>query len=155
MTSSANASGTKMRRLSCSIGVRLPFCSATGAQAPAFDAASRTLTPPLADSPHLIIGPAPAARGPATHPTVRDLLRARYPQCYFRDHAFGGPDWASRTRSEINATTQGNPALEVLDDMARELLDDRFGLHFHVEDRPVDVWAVVIAPRTGTLGRGL
>jgi uncharacterized protein (TIGR03435 family) len=128
-----------------------------GAQAPAFDAASikPSPPPPVGFSPVVRIGPQPGGRWIATMSTVFDLLRSLYPQNYFNGHDFGGPDWATRARFDINAVAEGDPSREMLNDMARQLLKDRFGLQFHVEDRPVDVWAMVIASRTGTRGVGL
>src|SRR5438045_1072393 len=107
-----------MRRMFAAAAALL-LIETVGAQAPAFDAASIKLTPPLDDSPRVNIGPQPGGRWIATNSTVYDLLRTLYPQYYFRNHSFGGPDWTARTRFEINASAGGNPSRETLNEMAR------------------------------------
>jgi uncharacterized protein (TIGR03435 family) len=90
----------------------------------------------------------------ATNMDLSDILIYLYPQYSWYNVDFGGPDWTERVGFDINAVATGNPSRETLDEMARQLLKDRFGLQFHVEERPMDVYAMVVA-RTGSLGRGL
>jgi uncharacterized protein (TIGR03435 family) len=120
-----------------------------------FDAVSVKLSPPLDSTPRMRIGPQPGGRWIATNAPVSLLLSTLYPQYFFLNHDFGGPEWVLRTNFDINAVASGNPSREALNEMAREMLRDRFRLQFHVEHRPVDIYAMVIASRNGTLGRGM
>src|SRR4051812_12666486 len=99
-----------------------------GAQAPMFDAASikPSAPPPVGFSPTVRIGPQPGGRWIATSSTVHDLLRSLYAQYTFRNHDFGGPDWARRMRFDITAVAGQNASRDALNDMARELLKTRF-----------------------------
>ena len=68
------------------------------------------------------------------------------------DRIFGAPDWVKTTRYDIEAKVAAPdiPALEKLTTEQRrlmicELLQDRFGLKFHHEQKEIPVYALVIA----------
>jgi uncharacterized protein (TIGR03435 family) len=117
-----------MRLLFTTIALSVSLLGSLDAQAPAFDVASVKLTPPLTGSPHVRIGPQPGNRWIATQSTVADLLRSLYPKNSFLGHDFGGPPWTDRTRFNVSAVAAGNVSRDMLNDMARELLRERFGL---------------------------
>jgi len=57
------------------------------------------------------------------------------------------PEWADKTAYDIEGTTDrpGQPNLHQQQEMLQKLLADRFGLKFHREQRPLNVYAIQIA----------
>lgn len=103
--------------------------------------------------------------------TAGDLIRWAYPEFNIRfEQIVGGPPWVHLDLFEVQATfdpetlTQklptepigtypGVPPAVTL--MMRALLLERFGLRTHVEERPMNVIAVVLANTDGRLGPNL
>ena len=103
--------------------------------------------------------------------TAGDLIRWAYPEFNSTlDQIVGGPRWLNVDLFEVQATfdpqklTQ-KPPVEVIGIhplvppavslMMRALLQERFGLRFHVEERPINVTAVLLANADGQLGPNL
>lgn len=120
-----------------------------------FDVASIKPSAPIDATPIVRIGPQPGGRWIATEATVWSVLRALYPELSPRNHDYGGPDWTRRLRFDISAVASGNPTREELNEMARQLLRDRFALRVRMEERDVRVYAMVVASRDKTLGRNI
>jgi len=73
----------------------------------------------------------------------------------------GGPDWVRTDRFDVTAVTdrdvdgdQQSRQLQMLA-MLRSALEDRFQLRVHTEQRPTDVYSLVLSSRDGTRGPGL
>jgi uncharacterized protein (TIGR03435 family) len=122
----------------------------------AFEVASVRASPPPETTPTLSVGPQPGGRWVARNATVLWLVRAAYPEFDREGQISGGPEWAYRTRFDIEAKADSAAATDdELRLMARRLLRDRFALRFHVERRPLDVYVVTLAREDGRLGPGL
>ncbi len=67
----------------------------------------------------------------------------------------GLPDWTSRTFFDIDARAERQPAIEERPAYYRGLLEDRFGLRAHVEERDMPAYALVLAREDRRLGPGL
>jgi uncharacterized protein (TIGR03435 family) len=83
------------------------------------------------------------------------ILRSAYPAFSLPGQIVGGPDWVSTARFDINARAEGNPPRDVMTEMLKRLLSDRFSLKVHTEQREVDVYALVLARPDGRLGPGI
>ena len=64
----------------------------------------------------------------------------------------GGPEWAKSQRYEITATTHPARKPGELNQMMRQLLEERFSLEARRERRPMPVLALVMARSDGRLG---
>ena len=100
--------------------------------------------------------------------TAGDLIRWAYPEFNLTlDQIVGGPPWLNVDLFEVQATfdpqklTQKLPVDVIgihpsvppaVSLMMRALLEDRFGLRIHVEERPINVTAVLLANADGQLG---
>src|SRR5688572_2145028 len=91
----------------------------------------------------------------AQNSTLTDIMRRAFPDFAFPGSIVGGPRWAHETRFTIDARAASPAPPADLQAMARHLLADRFRLRTHVEQRPVDVYALVVAREDRRLGRGL
>ena len=67
----------------------------------------------------------------------------------------GGPGWLLTDRYDISARGKENPTRNEAAQMVRSLLNDRFKLAAHVEQRPLPVWFLVVARSDGQLGPGM
>ncbi len=67
----------------------------------------------------------------------------------------GGPSWLHTERFDIIATAGEAGPDAHLTQMARQLLVDRFRLRTHIEQRPFNAYALVLARPDGRLGPGL
>ena len=63
----------------------------------------------------------------------------------------GQPEWARTAHFDIEARTEGNPTKDQMRAMVLSLLEDRFGMKVHHENREVPVFALVLT-RPGKLG---
>lgn len=93
--------------------------------------------------------------------TLRDLIRRGYgPEGIERnDQVLGGPAWVATDRFDIEAATDAPIVDEVrttrMLTMLRSLLENRFRLRVHVEQRESEVFSLVAANASGALGRSI
>ena len=66
----------------------------------------------------------------------------------------GGPEWMNKTRFDLEARMDRSTTSVQLPVLIRRLLDARFGLRSHVEQRALDVFVLTVA-QPGKLGPGL
>jgi len=88
---------------------------------------------------------------------VRILIRLAFGQ--LQDFQLvGGPGWTNSDRFDIDAKIDGTgppPGPQFVQDLLRQLLEDRFRLKTHKETRDVPVFALVLARADGRLGPNL
>jgi uncharacterized protein (TIGR03435 family) len=129
------------------------------AQAPEprrFDVASVKISPPLPPGGAQVIAGSPQRGGRwiSRNAPLIDILRASYPDYRLRGQIVA-PDWVARTRFDIDARANGEPARAQMIEMIKLLLADRFALKVRTEPREVDVQALTVARSDGRLGAGL
>jgi uncharacterized protein (TIGR03435 family) len=86
--------------------------------------------------------------------TLESVLATIYPE--FRQQGFivGGPAWLRETRFDLEGRMSPTAIQAEVQAMVRRLLDDRFGLRTHIEQRMMDVFVLTLA-RPGQFGPGL
>jgi uncharacterized protein (TIGR03435 family) len=84
-----------------------------------------------------------------------DILRAVYPGFPQRAQIAGGPLWVNTARFDITAIAGRDASREEMRELMKQLLADRFALKVHTEQRPLDVYSLVLARSDGRLGPGL
>jgi len=94
----------------------------------------------------------PGGRFTATQATLRDLIRRAYDVQDVR--IVGGPDWATRNRYDVVATsTSGALASEErINEMLRSLLSERFQVHVRIERHEMPVYDLLLVGRGASLG---
>jgi uncharacterized protein (TIGR03435 family) len=85
-----------------------------------------------------------------TTSSVFEMVRMAYQLPHFR--IVGGEDWTRSQRWDVNASITGPRTPGDLWFMLRNLLTDRFNLRLHREQRPVDVFVLMLVRADGTLG---
>jgi uncharacterized protein (TIGR03435 family) len=103
----------------------------------------------------------PGGRFTATNISLRELIRLAYgmpPQLLPASQLLGGPNWIDSERFDIMATAgddalvaSGGPSPQMIL-MIRALMEDRFKLTLHEEDRELPIYALVMARKEGKLG---
>jgi uncharacterized protein (TIGR03435 family) len=58
----------------------------------------------------------------------------------------GGPDWMAQDRYDVEARVDGTYSLDDLHIMFQHLLEDRFGLKFHIETKDGPIYALTVDP---------
>jgi uncharacterized protein (TIGR03435 family) len=120
------------------------------AQAPTIEVASvKKLDQPVAG----LAGFGPSIRGNTmrmTNATLASLIHFGYGLRDFQ--VIGGPDWLSKDMFELQAKAAGEPSEPEMKLMLRSLLEDRFGLVMHNEQRDTRFFAMVPARSDGRLG---
>ena len=119
---------------------------------PAFEVASVkpiNMKPPGFHSPQVLRGGGFSAR----YSTVERLLMFAYELPGYR--VVGGPDWMSDGRFEIFAKATGDAPREQIKLMVQSLLEERFKLVAHMEERVMDFQALVLARPDGHPGPSL
>jgi uncharacterized protein (TIGR03435 family) len=118
-----------------------------GTVRPAFDAASikhvsgrPTSFPPSPDRFHQIR-------------TVNQLVEIAYNVWEFR--LFGGPDWVREDLFDVNAKAACAASNGDMQQMLQSLLEDRFMLAVHKEQREMRLYSLVLARNDGRLGKKL
>ena len=117
-----------------------------------FTVASVKKSPP--PGPTFTIAPGallPGGRWVAVNVTLRQLIRAGFPDFAGTGRIESGPTWIDSVRFDVDARTEGDVTLAQARAMVRGLLADRFGLKTHVETRQQSVWALVRSPKAGPL----
>jgi uncharacterized protein (TIGR03435 family) len=123
---------------------------------PSFEVASIKLSAPPTGGPMFAtIGMRPGGQWMSQNVQFISILRAAYPSFASPGQIVGGPDWINTQRFDINARAAGDPPREVVVEMLKQLLADRFKLKVHTEAGEVDVYALVLARPDGRLGPGL
>jgi uncharacterized protein (TIGR03435 family) len=89
----------------------------------------------------------------ATGNTVVQLITLAYQLPNYR--VVGGAEWTKRERFDVNATIAGPRTQGDLWFMLRHLLEDRFALRVHREERPTEVYALMMARNDRRLGPNL
>jgi uncharacterized protein (TIGR03435 family) len=85
--------------------------------------------------------------------TASELVQYAYT---FRDYlVFGGPNWVREDWFEINAKAPGPVSTGELKQMLQSLLEDRFKLVVHREQREMSFYSLVLADRQGRVGMAL
>jgi uncharacterized protein (TIGR03435 family) len=88
---------------------------------------------------------------------VRILIRLAFGQ--LQDFQLvGGPGWTNSDRFDIEAKLDGSgppPGPQFVQDLLRQVLEDRFKLKTHKETREVPIFALVLARSDGRLGAKL
>lgn len=136
----------------------LASAPAVQAQKPAFDVVSIKESPPPQMLPggaftiSMAIGPRAGGRWIAQNSTLLRLIRTAYDGFSLPGQIIGAPDWADRIRFEVNAIAPGDPPREVMNEMVKAMLADRFKLQVRLEPREVDVYLLVPVRRDGSLG---
>jgi len=69
-----------------------------------------------------------------------------------RSHMSGGPSWMSTERFDIVAKAEGVPSAPEIFEMLHSLLNERFKLAVHTEEREGDVYNLILARSDGRLG---
>ena len=158
-----------MRFLTLMVTLAMAVVSATSqtpAQKPAFEVASiKRRTSPM---PQVVIEPQPGGRFVATNATARLLVRFAFnrslpDQGLLQEAAvfnptlgiqvFGGPDWISMDRFDVeaNARNSSQPiSRNEIQLMVQSLLEDRFTLKAHYETRQLPVYDLIIE-KTGRM----
>jgi uncharacterized protein (TIGR03435 family) len=103
----------------------------------------------------------PGGRFTATNISLRELIRLAYgmpPQLLPTSQLLGGPNWIDSERFDIIAkagdealVASGGPSPQMML-MIRALIEDRFKLTVHEEDRELPIYALVMARKDGKLG---
>jgi uncharacterized protein (TIGR03435 family) len=128
---------------------------------PAFDVVSIKESPPPTPGPggsisfSMGIGPRPGGRWIAQFSTVLQLMQESYGGFRLPGQIAGAPEWASRTRFEVNAIAATDASPATMNEMVKAMLADRFKLKVRIEKRELDVYALVLARSDGRLGPGL
>lgn len=120
----------------------------TGAQLPSFEVASVKRN--ISGDPRSGTRTLPGGRIAITNRTLRDIIRQAYGANDIE--VVGGPDWLDADRWDIAATAGSDHADAPLDQMIRSLLEDRYKLRAHVEQRERPVYALVFARTDQRLG---
>jgi uncharacterized protein (TIGR03435 family) len=140
------------------LAVAAPVASA---QAPTFDVVSIKESPPPVVGPggsisfSMGIGPRPGGRWIAQNATLLRLIQEAFGGFNLPGQIAGAPEWASRTSFEVNAIAAAGTSPETMKEMVKAMLADRFKFRFHIEQRELDVYALVLARPDGRLGPGL
>ena len=96
----------------------------------------------------------PGGRISFTNRPLRAIIRSAYGSIDME--VIGGPDWLDNDRWNILATApSGGPADAPWREMLTSLLEDRFKLHAHVEQRERPIYAMVFARSDRRLGEKL
>ena len=146
-----------MRRFAIEFALVLFVQSAAGfAQAPAATADQRlafevaSIKVSKADLP----GPVWAGTGPGRFVvdgiTAANLIRNAYD--LRPDEIIGAPGWLDAERFQVNATYAAGASSTQVNVMLRSLLEDRFALKAHREDRDLPKYRLVPVDATGQLG---
>jgi uncharacterized protein (TIGR03435 family) len=72
-----------------------------------------------------------------------------------RSHIVGGPNWIRTERFNIVAKADGTPSRDQIFAMLRSLLEDRFQLVVHTEQRQGEIYDLILARSDGQLGPNL
>ena len=124
--------------------------SAQGPSGPAFEVAS--VMPNKAGGTSML-GQS-GGRFAATNVTARELLRIAYGTAGPLDDTriVGGPGWIGSDRYDLQATIPGNTPPQLIAQMLRSLLAERFQLVVHMESRNLPIYALVMSRADGKLG---
>lgn len=119
---------------------------------PAFEVASVRASPGApVGFPGLMVQPGGRATSPGS--SVRQLILAAYG---LQDvQLAGGPDWIGRDLYAIDARAGEGASRASIRLMLRALLQERFQLAVHSEQRELPAYALVLAERDGRIGKGL
>ena len=130
--------------------------TAKPAASASFDVASVRQSPPPTGGPMVMtFGPRAGGRWLSQNAPFLSIIRSAYPAFALPGQIVGGPAWVNTERFDIDARAAGEPSREVMAEMLKQLLADRFKLKVHSEPREVDVYALVLARPDGRLGPGL
>lgn len=108
----------------------------------------------------VMIGVQPGGRFNAVNVPLWDLIRQAF--AVQRTQIVGAPDWSNTARYDIVAKAErdipgAGPAAPIgpLNYMLQDLLEDRFKLRAHREQRELPIYALVVARNDTQLGAGL
>ena len=140
----------RMRRATFAFGLLLLAGSLLTAQDPPtdFDVVSIKRSPPEARGGGL--GTAPDGTLTMRNQPIRSILLYGSPVPVREIEGF--PDWVARDTYDITAKTPSGSTRQQTAAMMRRMLEDRFKLKGHVEERDRPVFALVVARSDGRLG---
>src|ERR1035438_10159540 len=118
----------------------LLIAGAAGAQKPAFEVAS--IKPNRSVSGVSSMSPTPG-RVSMQNVSLKKLIMTAYDVPEDRDYAFAGPDWLGTERFDIEATFPGNTPMPRVREMLQTLLEERFKLALHRENRQISIYAQI------------
>ena len=125
---------------------------------PEFDVASVKPIPPLSGNLAALLEAAgrrlPAGQWRLRGLTLQNAIILAYPQFRLPGLLIGGPDWMRETRFDLQARMSPTATHAEVQTMFRRLLEDRFALRTHLEQRTLDVYLLTLKT-PGTLGPGL
>jgi uncharacterized protein (TIGR03435 family) len=112
---------------------------------PTFEVAS--VKPNNSGDGRVIMMPQPGGRLSLTNVPLRLMIRNAYRVQDFQ--IVGGPDWLGTARFDVVAKADGDPSMDDMQLMLRELLADRFKLAVHNASREMPIYALVPAKSDG------
>jgi uncharacterized protein (TIGR03435 family) len=125
----------------------------TAGAPPTFTVASIKPSPPPTGGPmRMTAGPRGGGQWLAANVPLAFILMNAYPDFSRPGQIVGGPEWIHTQAFDVNAKADGNPPVDVIMAMVKQLLADRFKLKVHSEAREVDAYALVLARPDGRLG---
>lgn len=120
---------------------------------PRFEVASVTPAKSLKPSRAPVPRVQPGGRFSAGLATVESLVSFAYDLKPYR--IAGGPDWVRRDRFEVSAKAETDAPADQIRLMVQSLLEDRFNLVTHIEQREMPLQALVRTRSDGSVGPGL
>jgi uncharacterized protein (TIGR03435 family) len=135
------------------------LCAHLNAQAPSFEVASVKVN--KTNQPQSL-PPMQPGRVTLISRTLRDLIQFAYSTIESPLHELqiaGGPEWVSRDRFDVDAKMEfaksGPEGANLVRQMMRKLLEERFQLIVRNDKRQLPVYELVVARADGRLGPGL
>src|SRR5689334_16745387 len=86
----------------------------------------------------------------AVNATLHMLVRYAFNVPEYR--LSGGPNWMDTDRFDLEGAAGGTVDFDVVRAMTRTVLEDRFKLRSHIEERDQPIFALTVARRDGKLG---
>src|SRR5688572_9637333 len=106
--------------------------TAKPAASASFDVASVRQSPPPTGGPMVMtFGPRAGGRWLSQNAPFLSIIRSAYPAFALPGQIVGGPAWVNTERFDIDARAAGEPSREVMAEMLKRMLADRFKLKVH------------------------
>lgn len=148
---------TLPRMLRSAIAVAMLMTSAAAQPSkPAFEVASIRKRVDTQPGPSMVVRGAPAPQSALftrSGTSVASLVQFAFDLQLYQ--LAGGPDWIRTERFDISARSADVPTAPQLRLMVQSLLEDRFRLTAHREQRQMPIYSLVLAREDGRLGPGL
>ena len=115
--------------------------SQSGGKRPEFEVASIKPAPPQPPNQMRIMMGGDPGRVNMANISLKDMMRQAY---QVKDYQISGPDWMNSVRFDVVATIPPNTPKEQIPLMWQSLLEDRFKLTLHRDQRELPVYALVV-----------